>query len=230
MAIVKPLLCAKVLPELRSNTLLNLGYKKRGAPGKDIEKILSEAIHSIAGSTKTRGIYLAVPIIRINKKAIITEKGAIRSPMFARRARSCKGKKSLVFMIATIGGGWKRDLGKDPPVLRQLIFDAAASAAAEIAADLVEKQWRGEAGAKGLKASMRFSPGYCDWDLKEQRVIFDALDASKIGVELTEHCLMVPEKSVSAVALVAYDLAAAAPCAFCKKDCRWRKIPHQSAG
>jgi len=230
MAIAKPLLGPKVLPEIRSNALLNLGYEKKSAPGKDIDKILSEALDRIAGSSNAKGIYLAVPITRINKKTVITKAGPIRSPMFARLARSCKGKKFAVFMIATIGDGWKRGLGKGAPVVRQLIFDAAASAAVELAADLVEKQWRDEAKGQGLKASMRFSPGYCDWDLKEQRVIFRALASRKIGVELTSHCLMVPEKSVSAVALIADDLGAAAPCAFCRKDCGWRKIPHQSFG
>ena len=230
MAIVKPRLGPKVLPEIRSNALLNLGYKNKRAPGKDIEKILSEALDRIAGSSNARGIYLAVPITRINKKAIITRAGAIRSPMFARLAESCKGRKSAVFMIATIGDGWKRGLGKDAPVIRQLIFDAAASAAVELAADLVEKQWRDEAESQGLKASMRFSPGYCDWDLKEQSVIFKALDTRKIGVELTRHYLMIPEKSVSAAALIANDLGAAAPCAFCRKNCGWRKISYQSSG
>jgi hypothetical protein len=225
MAIVRIRLSPKVLPKIRSHALLNLGYKKKSAPGKEIEEILSEALDAIAGSSKVRGIYLTVPIIRVNKKEVVTKAGLIRSPMFAKLAKLSQGGKSVVFMIATIGEGWKRGLEKDAPVVKQLVFDAAASAAAELAADLVEEKWRAEAGAKGLKTSMRFSPGYCDWDLKEQRVIFKALDARKIGVELTGHCLMIPEKSVSAAALIAEDLAASAPCAFCKKDCDFRKIP-----
>jgi hypothetical protein len=230
MAIVRPRLGAKILSELRSNALINLGYKNKRSPGKEIEKILSEAISRIAGSSKARGIYLEFPITGINKKAVITKAGAIRSPMFARLAKSCPGNKSVVFMIATIGEGWKRSLPKDAPVLRQMIFDAAASVAVELVADLVEKQWRDEMEGQGLKASMRFSPGYCDWDLKGQGVIFKALDARKVGVELTGHYVMVPEKSVSAAALVADQLGAAAPCAFCMRDCRFRKIPCQSSG
>ncbi len=227
--IVKPKLSAELIAGLREKALSNLGYQKRVTPDQVTQKILSKAIDAVHQSANPRGIYLEAPIIGINRQAIITETGAIRSPRFARLAGLCKGKRSLVFMIATIGDEWKRGLGKEVSVLRQLLFDAVASAAVELVAGLVEKQWREAAESKGLKAGSRFSPGYCDWDLKGQRVIFKALDASKIGVELTRHYVMVPEKTVSAVALIAEDLPAAAPCAFCPKDCPWRKIPCQSS-
>jgi len=226
--IVKPQLGAELISELHKNALSTLGYQNRIAPGKDIEKILSESIDWVAQSSNARGMYLAEKVAGINKKEIITETGVIRSPRFARLAGLCKGKRSVVFMIATIGDEWKRGLGTDASVLRQLLFDTAASEAVELVAGLVERQWRAEVESKGLKASLRFSPGYCDWDLKQQSVIFNALDARNIGVELTKYYLMIPEKTVSAVAVIAQDVPAPAPCAFCRKDCVWRKMSYQS--
>ncbi len=45
----------------------------------------------------------------------------------------------------------------------------------------------------------RFSSGYADLDLESQREFFSLLDVTKrIGVYLTDNCLMVPTKSVSA--------------------------------
>jgi len=227
MVIVKPELEKKLIAEIRGRVLSNLGYKNRIAPNNDIEKILSESIAAVYESSNPRGIYVLAPIAELNKKEIITEPGAIRSPMFARLAGLCKGKRAMVFMIATIGDEWKLHLGQNDSVLRQFLFDTVASEAVELAAELVEKQWRDEAESKGLKATMRFSPGYCDWDLREQSVIFNGLDSRKIGVEITKHYVMIPEKTISAVALIAEEVGAVAPCAFCLKDCRWRKIPYQ---
>lgn len=45
----------------------------------------------------------------------------------------------------------------------------------------------------------RFSPGYGDVPLSFQRPFLEWLEARRIGVTLTESCLMQPEKSVSAL-------------------------------
>jgi hypothetical protein len=46
---------------------------------------------------------------------------------------------------------------------------------------------------------MRFSPGYCGWDLTAQRGLFEALQPAEIGITLSESCLMRPLKSISGV-------------------------------
>ncbi|MFH1729303.1 MAG: vitamin B12 dependent-methionine synthase activation domain-containing protein [Pseudomonadota bacterium] len=47
------------------------------------------------------------------------------------------------------------------------------------------------------KALKRFSPGYGDFALNNQREIFKLLNPSQIGVFLNDNMIMVPEKSVS---------------------------------
>ena len=50
------------------------------------------------------------------------------------------------------------------------------------------------------KLKWRFSPGYGDWALEEQKILFSVLDcAHTIGLTLTESCMMAPVKSVTAV-------------------------------
>lgn len=50
----------------------------------------------------------------------------------------------------------------------------------------------------------RFSPGYGDMPIDQQRALFDTLDVTRqIGVTLTESALMVPQKSVTAVVGIA---------------------------
>ncbi len=53
---------------------------------------------------------------------------------------------------------------------------------------------------EGKHLKWRFSPGYADWPLEEQRILFPVLDcAHTIGLTLTESCMMAPVKSVTAV-------------------------------
>ena len=51
----------------------------------------------------------------------------------------------------------------------------------------------------GMKTVNRFSPGYGDWELNEQKGLLHQLGASQIGISLSSAFLMHPEKSVSGV-------------------------------
>jgi len=86
------------------------------------------------------------------------------------------------------------------------MLDSAASAGAELIADYVESLYRkkldenrGYAGTMGL---MRFSPGYCGWDISGQKRLFEYLQPDKIGLELTDSYLMKPLKSISGVFVI----------------------------
>jgi hypothetical protein len=77
------------------------------------------------------------------------------------------------------------------------ILDAVGSVAAEAAADVVNAGICHWAEDHGLAAAPRFSPGYGDWSLEEQREIFRLLPAGQIGMHLNPSCMMIPRKSVS---------------------------------
>ena len=79
------------------------------------------------------------------------------------------------------------------------ILQAIGAAAIEAWMDSVEDEMRGELKA-GERLVQRYSPGYGDYPLSEQRTLLALLDAPRrVGVSLTDTLLMVPSKSVSAV-------------------------------
>lgn len=107
-----------------------------------------------------------------------------------------------------------------------LMAQAAATAAIESWCDACEAKLLAEPTVAGERLRMRFSPGYGDLPLAVQRPLLDVLDsARRVGVVLTETCLMIPSKSVSAV-IGAGPAAAARPAAGCgacsRKDCEYR--------
>ena len=80
------------------------------------------------------------------------------------------------------------------------LLDRAGSFAVESMAKNTEDSLRRALLTEGLSVSMRFSPGYCDWPIEEQFKLAQIIDFGKAGVRLSENCMMIPKKSISAVA------------------------------
>ena len=51
-----------------------------------------------------------------------------------------------------------------------------------------------------ITASKRYSPGYGDSDLTNQKIIYNILKLEKLDLALTKKFMLVPEKFVTAVA------------------------------
>lgn len=111
-----------------------------------------------------------------------------------------KNADKVALSICTIGPGVESEstrLMKKNEMLRGLVVDALGSEAAEEAAEQVDKILCKKARKMDLWPSRRFSPGYKNWDIKEQKYIFQILPVEDIGVTLTKSYMMVPRKSVS---------------------------------
>jgi len=80
---------------------------------------------------------------------------------------------------------------------RAVVLDAWGSAFAEAAADRIDALLCREGRDLGLWGGRRRSPGYGSWPLEVQAPLLEACEAHRIGVALTEGCIMRPEKSVS---------------------------------
>ncbi|MBU0895073.1 MAG: hypothetical protein KJ584_00600, partial [Candidatus Omnitrophica bacterium] len=97
----------------------------------------------------------------------------------------------------------------------------------ESLADTLGSRILKEDGRKGMSASMPFSPGYCDWPIEEQIKLDKILGFSRIGVRLTESCMMAPRKSISGLIAIgpAKLFSKARPkCGICTmKNCGYRR-------
>ena len=107
-----------------------------------------------------------------------------------------------------------------------LLMDAAATTAVEQAADGLEKAVRVEAKKRGFAMRFRFSPGYGDWPLEQQKEVLALSGGESIGVTLTESLMLMPRKSVTAVIGLTREQGEEkkSRCASCSKiDCFSRK-------
>ena len=79
------------------------------------------------------------------------------------------------------------------------LVDTVASVTEEQATDVLHDHIEKQMQMQGLKITNRYSPGYCDWSVSEQHLLFSFLPANFCGITLTESSLMVPIKSVSGI-------------------------------
>ncbi len=188
----------------RENALHFLGYRGRGTPAVRTESALDAALAEARDLVAARGVHGIVP----RDCASVLGLPARTGPCIA-------------LGLVTIGPALERRVtellarGEDT---RALLLDAAGSAAAEEAADELERRIHaagvpgGEAqdgtardGGPGVEAPSaapqrkprRVSPGYGAWPLTAQRALFDIRPHEEVGVRLLPSCLMVPRKSVS---------------------------------
>jgi len=142
------------------------------------------------------------------------------SPMFS-------GCTQAAIFVATVGKRLEKKVArlmKTGLTLEALVVDSLGSVAVEKVADWFESEVRGIAAAKGNKAGRRYSPGYCDWDITQQKELFRFLDGESIGVNLTGTCLMTPRKSISGIIGIGESCITSSACHFCnKKDCPTRR-------
>ena len=153
--------------------------------------------------------------------------GAVRLPGgLARRMLAECGQASL--LVCTLGAGfdaWMRAL-QARDMARAVMLDALGSAWVEAGCDAAE----GELSSRfpGLYLTDRFSPGYGDLPLSVQPAILTATDAARrLGVTATESCLLIPQKTVTAVIGIADapQPARIRGCAHCPmgEHCLYRK-------
>lgn len=119
----------------------------------------------------------------------------LHSRDLAAHLRDCD---EVLLLAATLGSR------VDAAIRRLTLTSVAEGAAAQaVAAALIESycdEVQAHAEVDGLAQRPRFSPGYGDWRLEEQKLLFPVLNCAKlIGLTLTDSCMMAPAKSVTAI-------------------------------
>jgi len=184
--------------------------------------VLDEARALLASAA----MYTILPVSDFRPYRVTLDGGAVfEGPLVA---RALAGATRVALAVCTIG----RALEERVAALfaagdssRALALDGAGTAAVGQVSRMVVAHVRDEASARGLGRGMRAGPGQEGWPIRQQRVLFGLIPAEEIGVQLTESCLMLPQKSVSFVIGMGPEMQPdAVTCDFCSKRerCRWR--------
>ncbi len=151
---------------------------------------------------RPQGVWGRLGIAEIADERVIFESGAeIRS---ASIAQLLSGSHSAVFMAATAGPQIV-DMASQAVSAGDggaaIIYDAVGSETAEAAIEWLTGYIVAGIKKKGeTLTSMRFSPGYGDFNLEYQSLFYELLQLNEMGIKLTERFILVPEKTVTALA------------------------------
>ena len=197
---------------------------------------LSARIASLIDDYAEHAHYLINPLYSYVIKDVEWARGSIafiedsiifKSRVIVRLLERCQQVAIFVVTIGEYLEDTAAKLAKDGLILQATVLDATGSDAVEKVAESVQDRIKKIAGAQGFVTSRRFSPGYCDWNIGQQRMLFSALTGNTVGVRLTGECLMIPQKSISGVIGIgppSGNVENYNPCNFCKKqDCPGRR-------
>jgi hypothetical protein len=88
---------------------------------------------------------------------------------------------------------------KKKEIFNALILDAAGSVGVEETIALAYEQIKTYEENNNNSITRRYSPGYGDWNVENNRELLNWIGAEYIGIKLNESCQMQPEKSISAL-------------------------------
>jgi hypothetical protein len=155
--------------------------------------------------------------------------GAVRIEDAGIAERLC-GASEAVFVVCTVGEPISRRAAAVMPhdPLSALAIEGLACAGVDALAAAVCDAERHRAALIGARVTAPLSPGMEDWPLDVgQRAIFGVVDATAIGVRLSESWQMYPTKSASFVLGVGTDVRPddGGNCARCgaRGHCAWRR-------
>ena len=179
-----------------------LGYK-RGITKVDERKKeeIERHIEYAASLVSLKGAGIRVPLERVDQPLIVLKTGAdIRS---AKLARFLNGCKEVLFIGATAGSVVMEAIRGDTEggdMTRGVVIDAVASEMTDAALDWIMGFFNRLLARENARLTRgRFSAGYGDFLLENQKMMYDMLELDRIGVTINENFILMPEKSVTAV-------------------------------
>ncbi len=176
----------------RAHTQLGSGQRR------EMEAVLEDA----AGMIELKGSALILPADVGTDGEIALETGdVLRSQGLA---RMLSASRKVLLMGATAGNRIMDEISSCSAggnLARAVVLDAAASEMTDSALDWISALIGQQVRREGLEVTpRRFSAGYGDFDLENQRVMYERLRLGEIGVSITDACILLPEKSVTAIA------------------------------
>jgi hypothetical protein len=212
----------------KDHLLIRIGGSDEYEPSPRLESLVDDYIDNYQDFLSPAYSFLTRDIKSVTRDKIKVEGNiTLKSKVLANLLKNCQKVAAFALTIGPYLEEMVAYLANKNTVLQATVLDAIGSAAAEQLAGSIQEKIKGQAAEEGLAISRRFSPGYCDWPVKEQEKVFRLLGTDTAGIRLNKSSLMTPQKSVSGVigiGLPGRGIEEYNPCITClKKDCPGRR-------
>ncbi len=202
-----------------------LGFRQH-TPDENTLRFICAVESALQTEIRPKSIYGEFPLAFLSNREVKIGDKVFESEKLRRHLNGCE--RILVF-AATLGAGADSLLRRYSAIDRAkaAVAQAVLAAATESYCDEVCAEIAAKENKNGWYLRPRFSPGYGDMALTAQRDLFALLEITKrTGIVLTQSCLMLPTKSVTAFIGLTRDAQRCDKrgCALCDNtDCAYRK-------
>ncbi|HBI47466.1 MAG TPA: methionine synthase [Smithella sp.] len=186
----------------REKIYQRLGFKKRTTQisetqQEETDRFINEASFLIS----LKGSLLRLAIKHNDGEKIFLDGGlTFASKKLSTFLRDCR---EAVLMAATTGNAIMeaiKEKTRQDDLGAAVVYDATASEMADAGLDWIMDYLNHQIRREGKTLlPRRFSAGYADFDLENQRAIYDILQMGKISITITPRFILIPEKSVTAI-------------------------------
>ncbi len=174
-----------------------LGYNKSQVTDED-KTLVENVLERERKEFKPMAVYAKYKI-SIDSDVVSLPYGKVKSRNLATNLAGCE---QIYMMAVTIGAGFDRALKRNMvrSMAESAILQSVGAAAVESLCENMVSLLNEEASKNGERLRVRYSPGFGDYSLENQKGIFSVLKPEKyIGLTLRDTFVMTPEKSVTAV-------------------------------
>jgi hypothetical protein len=180
-----------------------LGFKKGVTELNPVdEDKLVAAVEEAAGIVHLKGAACMLDLVMVDRSGVVLEDKTVFSS--SALAGMLSGSEQVLLMGATAGQAIMEEISlatSSGNLTRAVILDAVASEMADSGLDWIMDYMNQDLMRKARRVTKaRFSAGYGDFSLENQKAVHALLRLDKIGVSITDRCILMPEKSVTAVA------------------------------
>jgi len=175
------------------------GYNENRKPGQVIRDIVEKAVAEAHNLAEPQALYQEFPVQQLTADSVILE-GGIRFSTGKEISSLWQGSKTFGIALYTIGGRLEdrvTELLSKGEHTDALNLDIAGTVALGVVGVQVQYHACERLASHGVETGPWLNPGYLDWPLTDQRLIFDLIPAASIQVRLNDHCMMIPKKSVT---------------------------------
>lgn len=197
-SVVVRLISLHAMPQMPIWT--RLGFRERTA-SPDIQPQYQALIGQFVRETQVRVFYIEKNL-KIENNVIQINEHRFRSQLVEKR---CLGAERVFLLGASARAEDMQRLEEfqqSQNMEQAVILDAVLSEKVDYALDFVEKELTVELRRSGLVFGPRLSCGYGDFSLENQGYFFQALDFAQHGIRLSPQNILIPEKTVTALAPV----------------------------
>jgi hypothetical protein len=179
-----------------------LGFKKRITELSVNQKQETDLfIREASSLISLQGMFLRAAIRNNDgEKIFLSENLTFTSRKLSVFLRDCR---EIILMGTTAGNtimeAIKEKTRRDD-LSAAVVYDATASEMTDTALDWIMDYFNQLLRREGKSLlPRRFSAGYADFSLDNQKIIYDKLQMDKIGVKINSSFILIPEKSVTAI-------------------------------